>query len=114
MKKADAAFVNQAAPTPPATQPAAGLLNVDNIEVGAEVSTSLDDLIDLVTTIQGNQGMPTQIVVDPASWGELRKFQDRDRLQPELARCWHHRRQADGCWACRSSSTSTSPPTPAW
>lgn len=74
VKKADSAFVNQVAPTPPANQPAAGLLNVADIVAGGEISGDLDGLVDLVAAIQGNQGMPTHIIVDPASWAELRKL----------------------------------------
>ena len=74
VKKADQAFLAQAAPTPPATNPAAGILNVDGIIDGDEVSTSLDVIVDLVSEIQTNGGNPSHVIVAPDTWAQLRKL----------------------------------------
>lgn len=74
IRAADTAFLTQAAPTPPATNPAAGILNNDDIIAGGEISGSLDELTDLVAEIQGNGGQPTHILVAPDAWGQLRKL----------------------------------------
>ncbi|KHO21819.1 phage major capsid protein [Mycolicibacterium setense] len=78
VKKADHAFVNQAAPTPPAVQPAAGLLHIDGIVDGGEIIGSLDALVDLQAQLQANGGTPTHIVVDPLGWAALRKLKVDD------------------------------------
>lgn len=74
VKKADQAFLSQAAPVGPAVSPAAGLLNVAGIENGGVVAGDLDILVDLIATLQANGGTPTHIVLDPLGWAELRKF----------------------------------------
>ena len=71
---ANAAYIAQAAPTPPAVTPPAGLLNVAGIEDGGAVAADLDALVDLFATIEGNGGTPTHIIVDPTAWASLRKF----------------------------------------
>jgi HK97 family phage major capsid protein len=74
VKKSDLSFLAQPAPTPPATGPAAGLINVDGIVEGDEVLTDLDPLIDLQAQLQANGGTPTHWVVHPFAWAELRKL----------------------------------------
>ncbi|MGV0746269.1 phage major capsid protein [Mycolicibacterium sp. XJ870] len=74
VKKADVAFLNHPAPVLPATNPAAGLLNITGIVAGGAVGGSLDVLVDLVAQLQANGGTPSHIVVDPIGWGELRKL----------------------------------------
>jgi HK97 family phage major capsid protein len=74
VKKADQAFVFQVAPTPPATAPSAGLLNVTNIVAGDQVTGSLDNLVDLVATLESNASIPSHIITDPFGWAELRKL----------------------------------------
>jgi HK97 family phage major capsid protein len=74
LRKADSAFLNQPAPTPPATNPAAGILNVAGIVEGDEVTGSLDALVDLVAQLQANGSQPSHILVDPFGWAQLRKL----------------------------------------
>jgi HK97 family phage major capsid protein len=74
VKRANEAYIAQAAPTAPAVTPPAGLLNVSGILNGGAVATSLDKLVDLFATIEGNGGTPTHIVLSPVAWASLRKF----------------------------------------
>ncbi len=74
VRKADNAFLAQPAPTPPATNPAAGVLNVAGIVEGDEVADSLDALVDLVAELQANGSQPSHILVDPFGWAQLRKL----------------------------------------
>lgn len=74
IRKADEAFLTQVAPTPPATNPAAGLLNIVGTIDGDPVTDSLDALVDLVAEIQTNGGQPSQIVVAPDTWAAMRKL----------------------------------------
>jgi len=73
-KKANSAYLSQAAPTSPATTPPAGLLNIDGIVSGGAVATDLDELVDLIATLEGNGATPSHIVTDPTGWASLRKF----------------------------------------
>ncbi|SUA03102.1 phage major capsid protein, HK97 [Mycolicibacterium fortuitum] len=73
-RRGDLAFVAEAAPTPPAVAPIAGLVNVPGIVAGGEISASLDALVDLVAQLQDNLSVPSAILVDPLGWGELRKL----------------------------------------
>lgn len=72
--KADRAFLSQAAPVGPAVAPSAGILNIAGVNNGGELADDLDNLVDLLATIQANRGNPTAIVVDPYGWAELRKL----------------------------------------
>lgn len=75
IRKADAAFLAQAAPTPPDLGPATGLLNVADIHADADpITISLDPLADLIAAIEGDGGTPGIIVCAPDVWAELRKL----------------------------------------
>jgi len=74
IRKADLAFLTQPAPVPPATNPAAGILETAGIIEGGAVSASLDEIVDLIAEIQINGGTPTHIVIAPDTWAELRKL----------------------------------------
>jgi HK97 family phage major capsid protein len=74
IRAADHAFLTQSAPTPPATNPAGGILSNGDIISGGELSGSLDELTDLVAEIQLNGGTPTHVLVAPDSWAQLRKL----------------------------------------
>lgn len=74
VKRADEAFLTQTAPTPPAVQPPAGLLNIAGITAGDEVTGSLDALVDLLAELESDGATPTHIVVDPHGWAQLRKL----------------------------------------
>lgn len=74
VKKADQAFLTQLAPIGPAVAPSAGLLNITDIETGGPVAANLDELIDLVATLEANGGSPSGIILDPVAWASLRKI----------------------------------------
>ena len=74
VRAADLAFLTQAAPTPPATNPAAGLLNVEDIVEGDPISDDLDSLVDLVAELQTNGATPSHILLAPDTWAALRKL----------------------------------------
>lgn len=74
IKRADELFFAEPAPTPPATAPAAGLVNVTGVIDGGEVSDNLDALTDLVAELQANKATPTAVLLDPLGWGALRKL----------------------------------------
>ncbi|MGX6513027.1 phage major capsid protein [Rhodococcus sp. SJ-2] len=73
-KKANEAFLVQAAPVSPAVTPPAGLLNVTGIESGGAVADDLDGLVDLIATLEGNGATPSHILLAPDAWASLRKF----------------------------------------
>ena len=74
IRKADQAFLTQAAPTPPAVAPPTGLINIDNIIEGDAVASNLDPLVDLVAELESNGGTPSGIILDPLAWAALRKL----------------------------------------
>lgn len=74
VKRADIAFLREAAPVGPAVAPAAGLANVSGIEDGGTVATDFDQLIDLVAELESNGATPTHVVVDPLAYASLSKF----------------------------------------
>lgn len=84
IRAADLAFLTQAAPTPPAANPAAGILNVDGIVEGDPVTDSLDALVDLVAEIQTNGGQPSHILLSPDAWAALRKLKFADNSNQSL------------------------------
>src|SRR5690625_2721482 len=75
IKKADLAFMSQAAPTGGATTPPAGLVNQSPTD-GGTVGASLDEIVDAVTGIQASFGSPDLIVASPSSWSTLLKLKD--------------------------------------
>lgn len=74
IKKANEAFLTQAAPTGGAVTPPAGLMNTTGIVNGGAIAGDLDKLVDLVATLQANGSNPSQIILSPAAWASLRKF----------------------------------------
>jgi HK97 family phage major capsid protein len=73
-KRANQAYLAQAAPTAPAITPPAGLLNVTGIVDGGAVADDLDALVDLMATLEGNDGAPTHWILSPTAWAQLRKI----------------------------------------
>lgn len=73
-KKADQAFIAQAAPTGGSVTPPAGVTNITGIEDGGDVDANLDGLIDLVATLESNGATPSGIILDPQAWATLRKL----------------------------------------
>ncbi len=74
-RKANAAYIAQAAPVGPLVTPPAGLLNVASILATFDpIATDLDALADAVAAIEGNGGTPSHILTAPDAWGWLRKF----------------------------------------
>lgn len=74
VKKADQAFVSQAAPVSPAVAPPAGLLHISGIVAGGTVSDSLDELVDLLAELESNGATPSHIILDPYGWASLRRL----------------------------------------
>lgn len=74
VKRADELFFAEPAPTPPATAPAAGLVNVTGVIDGGEVTDNLDALTDLIALLQANKATPSAVILDPLGWGALRKL----------------------------------------
>lgn len=78
-KKADQAFLTQAAPTGSNNAPPAGLINIDKITVNDDpITTNLDPLVDLVAQLEANGSNPTGIILDPLAWAALRKLKTSD------------------------------------
>jgi len=73
-RRADLAFVQQVAPTPPALGPSAGLDKITGVVEGGEISVRLRLLIDLVAELQENGSAPTQILMSPTAWASFRKL----------------------------------------
>lgn len=71
--KANTAFVAQAAPTPPATNPPGGLLSLDHT-VGGIVDTNLDDVVGAVSTIEAAGGSATHIIASPGAWASVSRI----------------------------------------
>lgn len=76
VRKANRALLVQAAPTPPATNPPAGILNqvltvgTDDIETAA----SLDPLVDAIALVESDGGAASVILANPLSWASLSKL----------------------------------------
>ena len=83
-RRANAAFVAEPAPTGPAVAPVAGLVNTDDVVVGGDVSGSLDELVDLVATLQDSLATPSHILLDPLGWAELRKLKTGSAFNSSL------------------------------
>jgi HK97 family phage major capsid protein len=83
-RRADVAFIQQIAPTPPALGPSTGLLNVPGIVNGGAVSESLDTLVDLVAQLQENLSTPSHILLSPSAWAEFRKLRTGTELNSSL------------------------------
>ncbi|WP_280507809.1 phage major capsid protein [Nocardia flavorosea] len=74
-RKADLAFVAQAAPVSPAVAPVAGLANQSGIVTStARLDVSLDALVDMVAELQDNGALPSHLLVSPSSWALISKF----------------------------------------
>lgn len=73
-RAANAAYIGQVAPTPPAISPPAGLLNISGLVNGGAVADSLDALVDLLATLAENYSVPSHIVASPTAWASLQKF----------------------------------------
>jgi len=74
VNKADQMFIGGPAPVSPAIAPPAGLVNTTGIVAGAELTASLDELIDLVATLQANGALPSAILASPTAWARLRRL----------------------------------------
>lgn len=84
-KKADQAFLTQAAPTGANNAPPAGLTNIDGITVNDEaITANLDPLVDLVAQLEANGSAPTGVILDPLAWAALRKLKTSDGSQTTL------------------------------
>lgn len=73
IRKANYAYLAQAAPSSPAVTPPAGLLHLGPTD-GGTVLDNLDAVADAITTIEANNGIATHIIASPSAWGELAKL----------------------------------------
>lgn len=73
MRKANSAFLSQAAPTAPAVTPPAGILS-QSPTAGGTVATDLDVVVDALATIEAAYGTATHVIASPSAWASLRKF----------------------------------------
>ncbi|MBE1531145.1 phage major capsid protein [Actinomadura algeriensis] len=73
-RRANTAYLTQAAPAVGETTPPAGILNITGITAGGAVTGNLDVLVDLLATLQGNDAEPSHIITDPTGWATLRKM----------------------------------------
>jgi Phage capsid family len=73
-KRANFAYVTQVAPTLPAVTPPVGLVNVAGIADRGAASRTSSPLVDLLATIEGNDGNPTHWILSPTAWARLRKL----------------------------------------
>lgn len=74
VRRADTLLVSEAAPTPPALAPAAGLLNYSGVVDGGEITGSLDGLIELIAELETNLSMPSHILLSPQAWAAFRQL----------------------------------------
>lgn len=73
VRKANAAYLAQVAPTPPAVTPPAGLLNLAPT-AGGTLGTDLDKLIEALATIEAASGTPSHFIASPDAWSTLSKL----------------------------------------
>lgn len=71
---ANTAFLGQAAPTPPAVAPPAGLTNITGVTAGGDVDGDLDALVDAIAGISAAGGNPSHVLLSPAGWANMRKL----------------------------------------
>lgn len=75
IRRADEAFLTQAAPVSPAVSPSAGLVNVAGITVGGTVggtSPNLDAVVQLLADLQDAGSAPSHVVVSPQGYATMR------------------------------------------
>jgi len=74
-KAGNTAYLAQGAPVAPAVTPPAGLLNVTGIETAAaDVVGNLDNLVDLIATLETNGAAPSHLLIAPDAWAEVAKM----------------------------------------
>ncbi|AKK30633.1 phage major capsid protein [Mycobacterium sp. EPa45] len=72
-RKANAAYLAQAAPTPPAVRPPAGIIH-QGVTDGGVIGEDLDALIDAIAAIENAGGEATNILAHPNAWATLSKL----------------------------------------
>lgn len=73
IKKSNAAYLSQVAPTPPAITPPAGLLNQTPTD-GGTVAANLDAVIDAVAGVEAAFGKATHVIANPGAWASISKL----------------------------------------
>lgn len=73
-RRADRAFLAEAAPASPAVAPVAGLGNTVGLVDGGAVTGNLDALIDLIAELEEKLATPSHIIVSPTTWAALRRL----------------------------------------
>ena len=74
LRKADTAFINADAPTEGVPSQSTGLLNTPGVVAGAEVSGTLDPVVDLLADVGTNNATTTALILAPSTWATLRKI----------------------------------------
>ncbi|AZG44819.1 phage major capsid protein [Gordonia insulae] len=76
VRKANRAFLAQAAPVAPAINPPAGLLHQPLTEIDGDIITAgnLDALVDAIATIEADGGKASQILANPLAWAQVSKL----------------------------------------
>ena len=93
-RKADQAFISQAAPVGPAVAPSAGLLNVAGIVDGGAVGTNLDALVDLIAELQVNLADRATSLSGRWPGANCASSRSLRRQQRQPRRRWSRRRTA--------------------
>ncbi len=73
IRKANRAFLAQAAPTAPATTPPKGILTGVTPETD-EIADNLDPLVDAIAKIEDDGSQASHILTSPSGWAELSKL----------------------------------------
>jgi HK97 family phage major capsid protein len=76
VRKANRAFLSQAAPVGPVVTPPAGIVNqsIEELLTSVAAALSLDPLIDAVAHIEAAGGVPSHILMHPLGWALLQKL----------------------------------------
>jgi len=75
VRKANRLYLSQAAPTPPATTPPAGLVNQNLGSVSGTIqSDGLDPVIDAIAAIEDAGGNASHILASPQAWAYISKL----------------------------------------
>lgn len=86
VRKANRAFLTQAAPTPPATNPPAGVLNQSVTAGTGDLVTAgnLDALVDALAIVEADGGAASHILANPLAWARLSKLKMTDTSAQSL------------------------------
>lgn len=84
IRSANAAFLSQAAPTPPKLTPPPGILVQDHAISADSIEDSLDPVVDAVARIEADGGQATHILASPGAWALVSKLRVQDGSNQSL------------------------------